>query len=59
VYIVYLTAWVDPEGRVQFRDDIYGHDAALREATEDDRMGAQKQDACERLQRLAAGLGAR
>ena len=26
VYILYMTAWVDPEGAVQFREDIYGHD---------------------------------
>lgn len=26
VYIVYRTAWVDDDERVNFRDDIYGHD---------------------------------
>jgi murein L,D-transpeptidase YcbB/YkuD len=26
VYILYMTAWVDPDGGVQFREDIYGHD---------------------------------
>ena len=29
VYLVYLTAWVDAEGRNHFREDIYGHDRAL------------------------------
>ncbi|WP_051298549.1 L,D-transpeptidase family protein [Marinobacterium litorale] len=29
VYLVYLTAWVDPEGRLQFRPDIYGLDRPL------------------------------
>lgn len=27
VYIIYRTAWVDNSGVVNFRDDIYGHDA--------------------------------
>jgi murein L,D-transpeptidase YcbB/YkuD len=26
VYILYMTAWIDPHGAVQFREDIYGHD---------------------------------
>jgi L,D-transpeptidase YcbB len=30
VYIVYSTAWVDEEGRLNFRDDLYGHDARQR-----------------------------
>jgi murein L,D-transpeptidase YcbB/YkuD len=32
VYIVYITAWVDEAGSVQFRDDLYGRDAQLYEA---------------------------
>jgi murein L,D-transpeptidase YcbB/YkuD len=32
VYLVYLTAWVDAEGRNHFREDIYGHDRALANA---------------------------
>ncbi|HMX05358.1 MAG TPA: L,D-transpeptidase family protein [Chitinophagales bacterium] len=31
VYIIYLTAWVDDNGLVQFRKDIYGHDAKLEQ----------------------------
>jgi murein L,D-transpeptidase YcbB/YkuD len=29
LYIVYLTAWVEPDGKLQFRDDIYGKDDEL------------------------------
>lgn len=29
VDIVYLTAWVDYEGRLQFRNDVYGYDAMM------------------------------
>jgi L,D-transpeptidase YcbB len=32
VHILYWTAWVEPNGTVQFRKDIYGHDAQLEEA---------------------------
>lgn len=31
VYIVYFTAWVDGAGRLNFRDDVYGHDKAMIE----------------------------
>ncbi len=31
VVITYFTAWVDENGRLNFRDDIYGHDAKIRE----------------------------
>ena len=29
VYLVYLTAWVSPDGKIHFREDIYGDDARL------------------------------
>jgi len=29
VLVTYYTAWVDEQGALQFRDDIYGHDARL------------------------------
>lgn len=32
VHILYLTAWVDEDGMLHFRDDIYGRDAKLDEA---------------------------
>lgn len=31
VFIGYFTAWVDREGRLNFRDDIYGHDKKMME----------------------------
>ena len=31
VFIGYFTAWVDSKGELNFRDDIYGHDARIAE----------------------------
>jgi len=31
VFLGYFTAWVDEEGKINFRDDIYGHDIKLAE----------------------------
>lgn len=31
VYLVYLTAWVDRLGNLQFRDDVYGRNVSLRD----------------------------
>ena len=36
VVIGYFTAWVDEDGRLNFRDDIYGHDARLARELFDD-----------------------
>jgi L,D-transpeptidase YcbB len=30
VFITYYTAWVDEEGRLNFRDDVYGHDKKIK-----------------------------
>jgi murein L,D-transpeptidase YcbB/YkuD len=41
IYVVYLTSWVDADGTLEFRKDIYGRDArvlaALRAADQQDR----------------------
>jgi len=36
-HIIYLTSWAESDGKVQFRDDIYEHDAGLRLALENPR----------------------
>ena len=32
LHVLYWTAWVDAEGKAQFRDDVYGHDGRLDQA---------------------------
>lgn len=34
VHITYITSWVDPDGTIHFRDDIYGRDASIIRALE-------------------------
>jgi len=35
VYFLYFTSWVDDDGRVQFRNDVYGYDKDLKRALDE------------------------
>jgi murein L,D-transpeptidase YcbB/YkuD len=35
VHVLYLTAWVEKDGTLNFRDDIYGKDEPLKKALEE------------------------
>lgn len=35
VHVLYMTAWIDQDGVLNFRDDIYGQDEPLKEALEE------------------------
>src|SRR5205085_6080785 len=39
VYLTYQTAWVDDEGLLQFREDIYGHDKVQAKQLQQTRPG--------------------
>lgn len=43
VYMLYLSAWVDDEGRAQFRPDIYGLDSSLLARLESEDRGQESQ----------------
>jgi murein L,D-transpeptidase YcbB/YkuD len=34
VHVLYLTAWAEKDGTLNFRDDIYGQDVPLKKALE-------------------------
>lgn len=55
VYIVYLTAWIDDAGRVQFREDVYGHDAAVRRALDAETLTPEDREACEQIRQIVNG----
>lgn len=57
VHILYWTAWVEPNGSVQFRKDIYGHDEQLEKALAEEPAVWLDLNAVRGDQRAASGLG--
>lgn len=48
VYILYLTAFVDPTGEVNFREDLYGYDRTLTDALRRVRVSAEAEETARR-----------
>jgi murein L,D-transpeptidase YcbB/YkuD len=61
IYVIYFTAWVDDEGKLQLRKDIYNHDAPVRTALErpvqpPDQIPEMRKDTPDRCQKLEGRL---
>ena len=45
IYLIYATSFVDDDGTVEFRDDLYGRDGRLRSALGGMRAGREQKQA--------------